>query len=61
MVHDLLPNGKQIIVTNTTITRHSHAYQMRLEQANIRFSPLRRAALAVVQVPTDFNMDSEVL
>jgi len=32
---------------------------MRLEQSNVSFSPLRRAALAVVQVPTDFNMDSE--
>mgnify|MGYP006139689611 CR=1 FL=1 len=33
---------------------------MRLARDDIGFSPLRRAALAVVQVPTDFNMDSEV-
>mmetsp|Transcript_89318 Transcript_89318/g.255001 ORF Transcript_89318/g.255001 Transcript_89318/m.255001 type:complete len:330 (-) Transcript_89318:175-1164(-) len=35
------------------------APQKRLERTAIGFSPLRRAALAVVQVPTDFNMDSE--
>jgi len=33
--------------------------QMRQARDDIGFSPLRRAALAVVQVPTDFNMDSE--
>ena len=35
---------------------HKHA---RLDQNRVKFAPLRRAALAVIQVPTDFNMDSE--
>ena len=41
-------------------TEPRHLQQMRLERSDIGFAPLRRAALAVVQVPTDFNMDSEV-
>jgi len=31
----------------------------RLSSSNIQLNPLRRTALGVIQVPTDFNMDSE--
>ena len=37
-------------------TRHA---QQRLAQDEVLFAPLRRAGLAVLQVPTDFNMDAE--
>jgi len=41
------------------LTLKTRPTQIRLPQDEVNFAPLRRAALAVLQVPTDFNMDSE--